>query len=166
MRRNAITSTYKITNSNIKKRIDIKGKQIMVNVDKKILDQMNINSKKTCFITLKDHKVNHTNIKKYLRKSLTKKSRHPALEVNKQKVVSFKAVFYQANITANIPGHKEKVYLGVSETTFKVRYGNHKKSFTKQHHKNDTQLSREYLKVKQENGIPRIKWKVLKKCHA
>ena len=75
-------------------------------------------------------------------------------------------MFYQANITANIPGHKEKVYLGVSETTFKVRYGNHKKSFTKQHHKNDTQLSREYLKVKQENGIPRIKWKVLKKCHA
>ena len=64
MRRNAITSTYKITNSNIKKRIDIKGKQVMVNVDKKILDQMNINSKKTCFITLKDHKVNHTNITK------------------------------------------------------------------------------------------------------
>ena len=80
--------------------------------------------------------------------------------------MSFKAVFYQANITANIPGHKEKVYLGVSQTTFKVRYGNHKKSFTKQHHKNDTQLSREYLKVKQQNGIPRIKWKVLKKCYA
>ena len=64
MRRNAITSTYKITNSNIKKRIDIKGKQVMVNVDKKILDQMNINSKKTCFITLKDHKENQTNITK------------------------------------------------------------------------------------------------------
>ena len=34
MRKNAITSTHKKTNSNIKKRIDIKGKQIMENADK------------------------------------------------------------------------------------------------------------------------------------
>ena len=27
------------------------------------------------------------------------------------------SIVYQANITANIPGYKEKVYLGVSETT-------------------------------------------------
>ena len=51
------------------------------------------------------------------------------------------SIVYQANITANIPGYKEKVYLGASETTFKVRYGNHKKWFTKQHHKNDMELS-------------------------
>ena len=38
---------------------------------------------------------------------------------------------YQANNTANISGYKEKVYLGVSETTIKVRCGNHKKLFTK-----------------------------------
>ena len=45
---------------------------------------------------------------------------------------------------ANIPGYKEKVCLGVSETTSKVHYGNHKKSFAKQRHKNDTELSKEY----------------------
>ena len=67
------------------------------------------------------------------------------------------SIVYQANITANIPGHKENVYLGVSEKTFKGRYRNHKKWFTKQHHKNDTELSKEYSKVKQQNGIPRIK---------
>ena len=39
------------------------------------------------------------------------------------------SIVYQANIMANIPGYKEKVYLAVSETTFKVHYGNHKKSF-------------------------------------
>ena len=50
------------------------------------------------------------------------------------------SIVYQANITANILGYKEKVYLGVSETTFKARYVNHKKSFTKQRHKNDTKL--------------------------
>ena len=30
------------------------------------------------------------------------------------------SIVYQANIMANIPGYKEKVYLGVSGTTFKV----------------------------------------------
>ena len=61
MRRNAVTSTYKKTNSNIKKTIDIKGKQITENVDQEILDRMDINSKNTCFITLKDHKENFLN---------------------------------------------------------------------------------------------------------
>ena len=61
MRRNAITSTYKKTNSNIKKRIGIKGKQMMENVDKEILDRMDINSENTCFIILKDHKENFLN---------------------------------------------------------------------------------------------------------
>ena len=58
MRRNAITSTYKKTNTNIKKRMYIKGKQIMENADKEILERMDINSKNTCFITLTDHKEN------------------------------------------------------------------------------------------------------------
>ena len=54
------------------------------------------------------------------------------------------SIAYQANIKANIPGYKEKVYLGLSKTTFKIRYGNHKKSLPKQHHKNNTELSKEY----------------------
>ena len=40
-------------------------------------------------------------------------------------------IVYQENITANIPCYKEKVYLGVPKTTFKVPYGNHKKLYTK-----------------------------------
>ena len=63
MRKNAITSTCtpskkqknKKTISNIKKRTDIKGKQIMENVEKEMLDRMDINSNNTCFITLQDH---------------------------------------------------------------------------------------------------------------
>ena len=39
------------------------------------------------------------------------------------------SIVYQTNITANIPGCKEKVYLGASETIFKVYYGKHKKYF-------------------------------------
>ena len=41
------------------------------------------------------------------------------------------SIVYQANTMSNIPGYKEKVYLGVSKTTFKVCNSNHKKSFTK-----------------------------------
>ena len=41
------------------------------------------------------------------------------------------SIVYQANITVNILDYKEKVYLGVSKTTFKVCYVNHKKSLTK-----------------------------------
>ena len=58
------------------------------------------------------------------------------------------SIVHQVNIMANIPGYNEKVYLGVSETTFKVRYDNHKESFAKKH-KNDTELSSKYWKVKQ-----------------
>ena len=63
MRKNAITSTYpplpkknksKII-SNIKKRADIKEKQIMENVEKEMLDRMDINSNNTYFISLQDH---------------------------------------------------------------------------------------------------------------
>ena len=45
----------------MKKKIDIKRKQIMENVDKEILDRMDMSSKNTCFITLKDHKENFLN---------------------------------------------------------------------------------------------------------
>ena len=30
------------------------------------------------------------------------------------------SIVYQANITANIPGYKEEIYLGVSETAFNI----------------------------------------------
>ena len=40
-------------------------------------------------------------------------------------------IVFQTNITANIPGYKEKVYLGVSQAIFKVYYGKHKKYFSK-----------------------------------
>ena len=40
-----------------------------------------------------------------------------------------------------------------------------KKSFKKQCHKNETELSKKYCNIKQENGVPIIIWKVLEKCH-
>ena len=51
---NSTTSTYKKSNSNIKKKISISGRNILK--DKEVLHRMDINSESNCFITLKDHK--------------------------------------------------------------------------------------------------------------
>ena len=51
-----------------------------------------------------------------------------------------KCIIYQANIDQNIAGYKQKCYLGSRETTFKDRFGNHKKSFNHIKYKNDTEL--------------------------
>ena len=39
-----------------------------------------------------------------------------------------KWIVYQANIDCDIAGYKQKCYLGSCKTTFKDRFGNHKKS--------------------------------------
>ena len=74
------------------------------------------------------------------------------------------SIVYQANILTNISSYKEKTYLGPSETIFKIHYGSHKKSFTKQ--RLDTELPKECWMVKKQNQIPIMKRKVLRKCHA
>ena len=64
MRRSVITATYKKTKRQTatwRKKLTLKEKQIMENVDKEILGRMDMSSKNTCFITLKDHKENFLN---------------------------------------------------------------------------------------------------------
>ena len=51
-----------------------------------------------------------------------------------------KCIIYQANTGWDITGYKQKYYLGSCETTFKDRFGNHKKFFNNRKHKNDTDL--------------------------
>ena len=69
------------------------------------------------------------------------------------------SIVHQPKFMANVPGYKEKVYLGVSETTFtsKNRLQNNVKKLS------NTELSKEYWKIKHHNGIRLIKWNVLRK---
>ena len=99
-------------------------------------------------IKAKIHKLNKNTLEKAQQKhsdtqccNCTNKKQCP---LNGQCLIE--SIVYQANITANLPGYKEKVHFGVSKTTLKVCYGKHKKSFTKPHHKNDIELSKEYGK--------------------
>ena len=57
-------------------------------------------------------------------------------------------IVYQASIDCDIGGYKQKCYLGSCEKTFKDRFGNHKKSFNHAKHKRDTELSKEFGKLK------------------
>ena len=70
----------------------------------------------------------------------------------------------QANIDRDIAGYKQKCYLGSRETTFKDRFGNHKKFFNHVKHKNDTELSKESWEIKNRIGTPKITWRISRTC--
>ena len=72
-------------------------------------------------------------------------------------------IVYEATISSNL-GNCKKTYIGACETTFKLRYANHKKSFCNERYKNDTTLSKEFWRIKKENGTPIISWKIRKRC--
>ena len=57
-----------------------------------------------------------------------------------------KNALYQADISSE--NFQTKIYHGISETKFKTRYSNHKKSSNHEKHKNDAQLSNELWKIK------------------
>ena len=56
---NSITSTYKKSNNNIKKQINMAGKNLMR--DKEIIKRMETNEEGNSFITIKEHKENFDN---------------------------------------------------------------------------------------------------------
>lgn len=74
------------------------------------------------------------------------------------------SILYEANISKHEDPNYQRKYLGICETTFKLRYANHKKSFNHQKYQHNTCLSTEYWKIKNENQTPIITWKSLKKC--
>ena len=57
-------------------------------------------------------------------------------------------ILYQVNITPIGEISETKVYYGICETTFKLRYANHKKSFNHRNSKSDTELSNDFSKIK------------------
>ena len=57
-------------------------------------------------------------------------------------------ILYQANITPFGKNSETKVYYGICETTFKLKYANHKKSFNHRNPKSDTELSNKFWRIK------------------
>ena len=57
---------------------------------------------------------------------------------------NFDNTVYQAIIYPKEDISDKKYYIGVSSTNFKIRYGNHKYSFSHEHQKNQTALSKHW----------------------
>ena len=73
-------------------------------------------------------------------------------------------IVYEVTITCNERTYGENIYIGIAETTFKKRYSNYKRSFNLPAHKNDTELSKEFWKIKRRNSVPQTKSRILRKC--
>ena len=72
-------------------------------------------------------------------------------------------VVYQAIIYPKEDISDKKYYIGISSTNFRIRYGNHKYSFSHEHQKNQTALSKHYWGLKNKGLTPDIQWSILKR---
>ena len=76
-----------------------------------------------------------------------------------------KSVIYQATVRSN-DGEPEQSYIGLTENTFKTRYGNHKSSFKHQSKQHSTELSKYIWQLKNKNTQYHISWKILRQARA
>ena len=74
-------------------------------------------------------------------------------------------VVYQAIIYPKEDMNDRKSYIGISSTKWKIRYGNHKFSFSHEHLKNQTALSKYYWGLKNKGLTPDIQWSILKRSN-
>ena len=70
-------------------------------------------------------------------------------------------VLYKVSIIPNEENSKTKIYYGFSETTFKLRYANHKKKFSNIKCQNYAVLSNEYWNIMSANKTSKLSWKIL-----
>ena len=70
-------------------------------------------------------------------------------------------ILYQANITPLGENSETKVYYGICETIFKLRYANHKKLFNHSNRKSDTELSNKFWRIKDNKHNENITWEIL-----
>ena len=75
-----------------------------------------------------------------------------------------KSIIYKAIITSDTTDYKERVYIGLCETSFKKRYANHRKSFNFEKYRNESELSKEVWKIKDTGNNYFIKWSIIRKC--
>ena len=71
---------------------------------------------------------------------------------------------YRADIENN-SNNEKKYYLGLSETTFKERYRNHKKESNHSKYQNSTELSKYIWKLKRDKIDFTIKWSIVERVN-
>ena len=71
-------------------------------------------------------------------------------------------VVYQGIIYPKEHINDRKTYIGISSTKWKIRYANHKYSFSHEHLKYQTALSKHFWSLKNKGLTPEIQWSILK----
>ena len=72
-------------------------------------------------------------------------------------------VIYQAEVTTSTT---KETYIGLCDTTFKLRYRNHKCSFRNERYKHATELSKHIWSLKDQKIAYQIKWRKIKQARS
>ena len=71
-------------------------------------------------------------------------------------------VLYEASLSSTLINYDKKTYKGITAPQFKIRYGNHLKSFNNTKYKNETELSKETWRLRDKGADYDIKWKIIR----
>ena len=74
-------------------------------------------------------------------------------------------VGYQGIIFPKESIKNRKTYIGISSTKWKLGFNNHNHSFSHEHLKNQTTLSKHFWKLKNKGLPPEIQWSILQKSN-
>ena len=74
-----------------------------------------------------------------------------------------KNIIYRADVK-DLNNNTNKIYIGLNEPTFKVRYANHKNSFKYRKNRTKTELSNYIWDLKDQKHKFEIKWSIVKEC--
>ena len=74
------------------------------------------------------------------------------------------SLIYEATLKSD--SNNEKKYIGLCQDTFKKRYNNHKTSLNLERYRNNTTLSTEFWKLKEDQKNPTITWKIIRHANA
>ena len=74
-------------------------------------------------------------------------------------------VVYQGIIYPKENIKDKKTYVGISSTKWEIRYANHKYSFSHEHLKHQTALSKHFWSLKNKGLTPEIQWSILKRSN-
>ena len=76
-------------------------------------------------------------------------------------------LIYQATVKQennNNNNNNEETYIGLADTTFKLRYNNHTCSFNNRHKSKETELSKHIWDLKDKNIPYSVTWKIIDRC--
>ena len=73
------------------------------------------------------------------------------------------SIIYQAEVTSQTT---TETYIGLCDTSFKLRYRNHTSSFRNERYRNATELSKHVWNLKDQNIQYNIKWRKIKQARS